>query len=419
LLGGSKHENAGKMALDATATVYLGGTTNSPDFPVVKAYQPQNGGGYDGFLAKISDNTPIAPSPLTPSPGRILFRYVQGQAAGAAQSITIAGGAFTVTSPVAWLSISASGTTISVVPNPAGLAPGTYTTSLSLLPSSGTPASVDITLTVLAAAPVLTSADPSFIPINSDPTTVSFHGSGFTKDSIVFLYSVAFTPVQFVDSTTLRITLPANELNGTNNFVFTVKNPDSDVSNPVSVAIGVPAPQITAVVNAASFATGAVAPGEIVTIFGSNLDQNVAFDFVPAKMIYSSATQVNVTVPYGVTGPTTSVQSGSSAPFKLDVAPSAPGIFAAASASDNILTLYATGCGVLTNDDLPRCQLPVSVTVNDQPASVLYAGIAPGLVQGANQINIQLPDGITTSGQLTIVLTAGDASSKPFVWNQP
>jgi uncharacterized protein (TIGR03437 family) len=56
--------------------------------------------------------------------------------------------------------------------------------------------------------------------------------------------------------------------------------------------------------------------------------------------------------------------------------------------------------------------------VNDQPATVLYAGIAPGLIQGANQINIQLPNGIDT-GHLTIVLTAGDASSKPFVWNQP
>src|SRR6202030_106 len=267
-------------------------------------------------------------------------------------------------------SISSTPAAVSVAPNPAGLAPGTYTTSLSLLPSSGTPAGVDITLTVLAAAPTLTSADPSFIPINSDPTTVTFHGSGFTKDTIVFLYSVAFTPVQFVDSSTLRITLPANELNGTNNFVFTVKNPDSDVSNPVSVAIGVPAPQITAVVNAASFAAGSVAPGEIVTIFGSDLDANVTFDFVPATKIYSSATQVNVTVSYAVTGPTTSVQSGSSAPFKLDVAPSAPGIFAAVPAGDNILTIYATGCGALTNDDLPRCAVPVSVTVNDQPATV-------------------------------------------------
>jgi hypothetical protein len=97
---------------------------------------------------------------------------------------------------------------------------------------------------------------------------------------------------------------------------------------------------------------------------------------------------------------------------------SVPGIFAAVPAGDNILTLYATGCGALTDDDLPRRALPVSVTVNNQQATVLYAGIAPGLVQGADQINIQLPDSITSS-QLTIVLTAGDAPSKPFVWNQP
>jgi uncharacterized protein (TIGR03437 family) len=418
LLGGSRNEYSARMALDAAGTAYVVGDTTSADFPVVKAYQPLPGGGADGFLAKISDNTPIAPSPLTPSPGRLLFRYVQGGAVPSRQTITVNGGSFTATGTASWLALSPSANAISVNVNPAGLAPGTYTTSLQLLPAVGTPASVDISLTVLAAAPVLTSVDPSFIPINSDPTTVTFHGSGFTKDTIVFLYSVGFTPVQFVDSSTLRITLPANDLNGTNNFVFTVKNPDSDVSNPVSVAIGVPAPQITALVNAASFAPGPVAPGEIVTIFGSNLDQNITFDFVPATTIYSSATQVNVTIPYGVSAPTTSVQSGSSAPVKLDVAPSAPGIFAAALAGDNILTLYATGCGVLTNDDLPRCTLPVSVTVNDQPATVLYAGIAPGLVQGANQINIQLPDGIT-SGQLTIVLTAGDASSKPFVWSQP
>ena len=316
-------------------------------------------------------------------------------------------------SPVSWLGVSASGTTLSVAPNPAGLAPGTYTTSLSLLPTSGTPASVDITFTVLAAAPMLTSADPSLIPINSGATTVTFHGSGFSNVTIVLLYTVPFTPVQFVDSSTLRITLPASDLNGTNNLLFSVKNPDSDVSNPVSVAIGVPAPLITAVVNAASFASGPVAPGEIVTIFGSNLDQNVTFDFVLATMIYSSATQVNATVPYGITGPSTSLQSGSSAPFKLDVVPSAPGIFAAVVAVDNILTLYATGCGALTTDALPRCALPVSVTVNGEPATVLYAGIAPGLVQGANQINIQLPADIT-SGQLTIVLTAGAASSAPF-----
>jgi len=103
---------------------------------------------------------------------------------------------------------------------------------------------------------------------------------------------------------------------------------------------------------------------------------------------------------------------------QLQVVPAAPGIFAAVSVGDNILTLYATGCGALTTDALPRCALPVSVTVNGESATVLYAGIAPGLVQGANQINVQLPADIT-SGQLAIVLTAGEVSSTPFSFTLP
>jgi uncharacterized protein (TIGR03437 family) len=195
-----------------------------------------------------------------------------------------------------------------------------------------------------------------------------------------------------------------------------------DPSTNVSVTLTVlsPTPQFSAggIVNAASFAGGPVAPGEIISVFGTNLTSSVTFDGTPGTLVFASPTQVNVTVPYAVTAPNTIIQVGSSVPVKLDVAPSAPGIFAAVPAGDNVWTLYATGCGSLTNDDLPRCVLAVSVTVNDQPTTVLYAGIAPGLVQGANQINIQLPDGIP-SGQLTIVLTAGDASSKPFVWSQP
>jgi len=80
--------------------------------------------------------------------------------------------------------------------------------------------------------------------------------------------------------------------------------------------------------------------------------------------------------------------------------------------------LYATGCGALTNDDLPRCALPVSVTVNDEPAQVLYAGIAPGLVQGANQINFKFPGDITV-GQITIFLTSGGPPGKPFIVTLP
>ena len=195
-------------------------------------------------------------------------------------------------------------------------------------------------------------------------------------------------------------------------------------NTPQTVAItlnltGASPPVFTAagVVNAASFGAGPVAPGEIITIFGTSLSGSVTFDGTPAILVFASPTQVNVTVPYSVSGPAAVLQMGASS-VRLQVAPSAPGIFAATSAGHNIVVLYATGCGALTSDDLPRCALPISVTVNGEPAQVLYAGIAPGLVQGANQINIQLPDDITF-GPLTIVLTAGDADSKPFSMTLP
>jgi uncharacterized protein (TIGR03437 family) len=54
-----------------------------------------------------------------------------------------------------------------------------------------------------------------------------------------------------------------------------------------------------------------------------------------------------------------------------------------------------------------------SVTANGKPGKVLYSGIAPGLVQGANQVNFQLPEGVK-SGKLSIALTVGSAESRPY-----
>ncbi len=48
-------------------------------------------------------------------------------------------------------------------------------------------------------------------------------------------------------------------------------------------------------------------------------------------------------------------------------------------------------------DQLPRCTLPVTATGNNQPATVLYAGVAPSLAEGANQVNIQFPEGIASA----------------------
>jgi uncharacterized protein (TIGR03437 family) len=290
-----------------------------------------------------------------------------------------------------------------------------YTGAIQIDPQT----SVQVNLTVLAPGPVVTGISPAVIALGSEATTVTITGSGFQPGATVQLTGGVALATQFIDTGTLQITLDKPSLAQPVTLSFAVVNPNSVPSNALMLTIGAATPMFTAagVVNAASFTSGSVAPGEIVSIFGTNLTGSATFDGTPASPFFASPTQVNVTVPYSVTGSMTVLQMGTSS-VQLQVAPSAPGIFAAASAGDNILVLYATGCGALTNDDLPRCALAVSVTVNEGPAQVLYAGIAPGLVQGANQINIKLPDDIA-SGQVSIVLTAGDASSKAFSFTLP
>jgi uncharacterized protein (TIGR03437 family) len=195
-------------------------------------------------------------------------------------------------------------------------------------------------------------------------------------------------------------------------------------------------------VNAASYASGSVAPGEIVTVFGSNFgtmaNTSVMFDNVPATLVYVTAMQLAATVPYSVTGAnsTTLVITSNgvaSTPVSLNVSPSVPAIFssdasgtgqAAAlnqnntvngpsnpAAAGSIVALYGTGGGALTTDALPLLKLPVTATVGGVPATVYYAGIAPGLVEGAMQVNVQIPSGVTPGPAVSIAVMVGNATS--------
>jgi uncharacterized protein (TIGR03437 family) len=422
-LGGSTNDWAGSLAIDSSGAMYMTGFTFSTDFPVLNAYQKTFGGLEDIFVTKVARDVPTE-SPFAVTPSVLPFRFVIGGALPAAQTISItsssSGQGFSATTDASWITLSlSSGTTpatITVSVNPGGLKVGPYTGAIRIDPQT----TVQANLTVLNPPPVVTSVSPSAIPPGSDDTTITITGSGFVNGAVV-QFSVGSTPLPttFVDSGTLQVVIYKGLAAATATYTLVVVNPQSAPSQTFQVVIGTPVPVFTAasVVNAATFSGGPVAPGEIITIFGTNLTGNVTFDGAPATLIFSSPTQVNVTVPYSVSGPTTVLQMGTSS-AQLQVASSAPGIFAAASAGDGIVVLYATGCGALTADDLPRCALPVSVTVNNEPANVLYAGIAPGLVQGANQINFKLPDDSTT-GQVSITLTAGDASSKPFSFTLP
>lgn len=246
------------------------------------------------------------------------------------------------------------------------------------------------------------------------------------------------------------------------------------VSLTANVESGPPGPQISSsgVVHGASFEAGALAPGEIVTLFGSGLgpsaltslrlnsaglvptslaDTRVLLDGVAAPLLYVSEKQSSFLVPYAVAGRTTTqlqveYRGVSSAVLTLRVAASAPGLFtldssgrsqAAAlnqdggvnsaskpAARDSVVTLFATGegdttppgvDGKLAADPLPAPRLPVSVTIGGQPAAVLYAGGAPGLVAGVLQVNVRVPDGVTPGPAVAVVVTVGSASSQSGV----
>ena len=225
----------------------------------------------------------------------------------------------------------------------------------------------------------------------------------------------------------------------------------------VSALATVPPPlSASAVVNAASYAGGAVAPGEIVTVFGANagpasllgaqLDSNrlvvsnlggaqLLFDGVAAPLIYAEAGQLSAIVPFEVTGKTqTEIQylyNGlASNTATVPVAPSAPGVFAADASgsgpavtlgpeSGGVIQLLATGGGTVAGGAVTGAlapgtgsqSLPVTATIGGINAPVVYAGPAPGLVNGVMQVNVTVPAGLAT-GPAPVVLTVGGISSQ-------
>ncbi len=455
LLGGTGGDGGGEMAVDPNGNVFMVGGTLSSDFPTKNAFEPVYGGSGDGFLVKISDTTTVSSPPLALSPARVLVSYVQGGAAPPSQRVTVTGPAslgFTATSSATWLSVapgSDSGpVSLGISVNPAGLAPGNYTGTISVIPQLGTSASIEVALTVLAAAPILQSLSPSFVAEGSNDTTVTLQGSGFTPNSTVLLYQTAWTdtPVIVVNSTTLRIVMSSRYFTNAGTFPFSVQNPQSAVSNAVVLSVGIPAPQISAggVANAASYVGNSVSPGEIVTIFGANFgsqdNTQVLFDGIAAKVIYVTPAQLSATVPYAISNSTTSLviqsQGQRSAPVVIPVVPATPAIFttdasgkgqgailnqdssingaANPAAAGSVVVLYGTGGGTLSSDSPDRLALPVSVTIGALDAPVLYAGIAPGLLSGSIQINVQVPVG-APSGAVPVILQVGDARSRSDV----
>jgi uncharacterized protein (TIGR03437 family) len=195
-------------------------------------------------------------------------------------------------------------------------------------------------------------------------------------------------------------------------------------------------------VNAASLLTGPIAPGEIVTIFGSGFDASntqLLFDGQVATLFYASATQINALAPSSLAPGSTAtlsvvVDGAPIAGSSVSIVPAAPGIFttnatgqAAAinqdgsvnSASNpaprgSVVSIYATGQGSGSDPDSGPESANVTLTIAGYSAPLLYAGPAPGF-PGLMQINAQIPGGFLPPGIQTMVLTVAGASSQPGV----
>jgi uncharacterized protein (TIGR03437 family) len=226
------------------------------------------------------------------------------------------------------------------------------------------------------------------------------------------------------------------------------------------------------VVSTSSFNGGVVAPGDQLSLLGANLgptpgvradatttlptslaQTSVTFDGVAAPLFYVSGGYVAVQAPTTLTpGVSTSIRvtstSGTSSTVSLPVVPANPGLFTveaggvgqaravnqdgtqngdgSITGSDtpaprgSVIQLFASGLGAVSpaipqgapapSAPLSTVTLPVTATIANQPATVMYAGAAPGQI-GVYQVNVLGPT-VVPSGTVRVILSVGGNDSQ-------
>jgi uncharacterized protein (TIGR03437 family) len=273
------------------------------------------------------------------------------------------------------------------------------------------------------------------------------------------IWQGTWKPVNAAGQMTLYVTASGPNLVGGQN----------QVSGTVSPAGPTPIVSAQGVVQAASEQGGVpITPGGLIAVYGGNLSEGVGLSTVlplpqqlmgtqvllanqPLPILYTSAGQLNVQVPYGV-GVNTQlqlrVQNGNtlSLPESLVVAAAAPGIFTLNESgtgqgiimkSDGVtlaqpgtpagigetVVIYCTGLGAVTpavteGSPAPSSPLawtanPVTVTIGGVTAPApSFSGLTPTLA-GLYQVNVAVPAGIATGDAVPVTLSVAGQSSPP------
>jgi uncharacterized protein (TIGR03437 family) len=354
---------------------------------------------------------------------------------------------------------------------PPGTQKGTFTINAPDAVTKTT--TVTVNLTIQPGVPVVTSLWPPRVIRGAPDTTVTITGERFFSGTVLKSGTVTLRTT-ILGTNSLLAVIPAALMANPGNVPIIVSNPDpgGGTAHLLNLEVLPPGPLILAAVNAASQRPANIAPGEVITIYGSGLgpDTLTAFDgnspFVPANMggtkvylngeslpvIYSSARQVSAAAP-------TSLQPDrpgflvveyddiQSVPYPVLSAKASPAIFttsgagtgnAAAFQADaatgnlvlnsdktpavkgDILVLYATGLGPtlpipwdgFVATEPSAASIPnVSVLLGDINAEVLYAGATPGLITGIVQINARIPDNAPTGKAVPLTVRVENIAS--------
>ncbi len=477
-LGGSGDDQGAAIAVDAAGNAYLTGETISPDFPTVKPLQGSRAGNpnsafYDAFLTKIN----AAGTAVTYS------TYLGGSNTDAANGIAvdvmgnayIAGFTFSRDFPVAPPQPVAGTAFVTKVSNDGSTV--IYSRSFG---GNGTDTATALALDGAGNAYVTGSTSSTNFPSINAPLNLTglVPPGGFVQVTFVVKINAAGTALIY--STPFGGGADVGSgigVDGNGNAYLTGQTSSTNFPTvaPIQLNLGggidafaaklsdpaEPAPAILpgGVVNGATYLAatdpnGAVAPGTIVSIFGSNLapaarvatslplpttlfDTTVTFNGVAAPLFYVSNTQINAEVPVETPLGQVRVQvqrADMTAPATqmVTLAPVSPGIFnillqgvtegailhgkdfsfvtpTSPALAGETLSIFATGLGALqqpvATGSIPPSPPPMtvavpSVTIGGVAATVTYSGLAARLA-GVYQVNVVMPVVSAVAGMTT------------------
>ncbi len=427
------------------------------------------------------------PPTMAAAPAALTFNWQSDSATGpTAQTIAITtnGEPFTVTAAAtggSWLSVtpnvgavvSGSPVTITAAVVTTGLSPGTYAGRITLtsLTAVNKTLTISVTLTVTPGTAVLTSIWPNAASIGSEDATITIRGSHLFKASAVRANTTDLTATWISNEVMLAV-VPKALLATAATLQVTVLNNPQPASNQLPFTVAPPGPRIQSVVNAASFTSDtsgtALAPGEIISIFGSGLGPGTAIGasptgnvypttlgspaatvefeilpgtWIPAPLIAISANLINCQVPFSIgLSPVQRMRvtynSIASADFVYAGVPTDPGVFTVDSSGrgqaaalnynqttevfslntaanpapkGGVLILYITGAGALTPAPATDGTLVGSTPIPNVVAtpSVTIGGEAASVLSAT-----AVPGSLGGLAQLSVTVPSGARAGK-------